>query len=375
MTPTPQAGGESSGGLMGDGSHGQDYFAQAPGGACNCDSGGCAEGYCGGACDQSCGAGCGCDSCNSGSRFFVTADYLLIHPSFSEATAFIRQDLGAGTDTFVPLDFDYNSSYRFGGGCRSCGCGDEVRFMFTRMNGDADATALPGDILPLAADPPPDGRTLIHANVDAKTYDLECVKIIPLGGRSGNCGDACGDTCGKSCPAWDIGWSGGIRWADVGWNRSYLALDDTDFPVTDVHTGMSFHGGGIRTGLEGRRYFGCDGWLSLYGKGNISLLLGDVNIDTSRSSDDGNTLVRQSFSNRQLIPVYDLEAGVTAQLTCHTAITAGYLFSAWSDLGFRNALDVCDCGDAVTPTLLSSHMDDSNMLGFDGLFVRAEFAF
>jgi hypothetical protein len=127
--------------------------------------------------------------------------------------------------------------------------------------------------------------------------------------------------------------------------------------------------------LEGRRYCGCDGWLSVYGKGNISLLLGDVNIDTSRSSDDGNTIVRQSFTNRQLIPVYDLEAGVTAQVTCHTAITAGYLFSAWSDLGFRNAFDVCDCGDAVTPALLSTHMDDSNSLGFDGLFVRAEFAF
>ena len=41
---------------------------------------------------------------------------------------------------------------------------------------------------------------------------------------------------------------------------------------------MDFQGGGLRTGLEGRRYFFKDGWLSIYGKGDISLLLGDVNV-------------------------------------------------------------------------------------------------
>ena len=350
-------------------SEGSDYFTQAPGAGW----GGCTDGCC----DQMCGDSCGCDTgCNSGGRFFVTADYLYVRPTFSEATAFVRQDLGAGTDEFVPLDFGYNSSYRFGGGYRMSSCGDEVRFMFTRFSGDASAVAYPGDIVPFTADPPPDGRTVIGADVDAKTYDLECVKIIPLGGGGGaGCGDACGSCCGRSCPAWDLAWSGGIRWADVDWSRQYTALDDTDFPVVDARTAMTFQGGGIRTGLEGRRYFGCDGWISLYGKGNVSLLLGDVNIDTTRSSDDGNTVVRQYYSNRQLIPMFDMEAGLTAQVTCHTAITAGYLFSAWSDLGFRNSFDVCDCGDATTPALLATKFDDANVLGFDGLFVRVEYAF
>ncbi len=224
--------------------------------------------------------------------------------------------------TFVPLDFNYNSSYRFGGGYRMSSCGDEIRFMFTRFNGDASAVAFPGDIVPHGADPPPDGRTLIDADVDVKTYDLECVKIIPLGGRcGGGCGDACGDCCGKSCPAWDIGWSGGIRWADASWDRSYVAFDDTDFPVTDVRSGMDFPRRRYSDG-PGRPslLWFSDGWLSVYSKGNVSLLLGDVDIDTVRESDDGNTVVRQSFSNRQLIPVFDLEAGLTAQVTCHTAI-------------------------------------------------------
>jgi len=242
------------------------------------------------------------------------------------------------------------------------------------MNGDAFATATPNDILPFSTEPPPGGITNIRADVDAHTYDLECVKIIPLGGRCGGCGDACG--CGKSCPAWDVAWSGGIRWADVDWNRSYEAVDNTGFNVTDLRTGLDFHGGGIRTGLEGRRYFGCDGWLSLYSKGNLSLLLGDVDIHTSRVADsDPATRVTQTFSNRQLIPVFDLEAGLTAQVTCHTALTAGYLMSAWSDLGFRNSIDVCDCATTGTVPLLPTHMDDANILGFDGFFARVEFAF
>src|SRR3954469_18872789 len=269
MSPTPQMTGERpaiqpSPAQMRDGSRGQDYFMQSPGDGSGYAASGCAEGYFGGACcDQSGGCGaaaccaepCGSGCCNSDGRFFFTADYLLVHPSFSEATAFIRQDLGAGSDTFVPLDFDYDSSYRFGGGYRMSSCGDEIRFMYTRMSGDAFATATPNDILPFSTEPPPGGITNIRADVDAHTYDLECVKIIPLGGRCGGCGDACG--CGKSCPAWDLAWSGGIRWADVNWNRSYEAVDNTGFNVTALRTGLDFHGGGIRPGLEGRRYFGC----------------------------------------------------------------------------------------------------------------------
>ena len=342
-----------------------------------CDSG-CCDDY--GGCD-SCGSGNGiCNLFGGGGRqFFVTADYLLVQSNFSESTAFIRQDLGAGTDTFVPFDFDYDSSYRLGGGLRSWGCGDEFRFMYTRLASNAQATAFPGDLVPLSADPPPDGRTDITAAVKAQLYDLECVKVIPLGGGCGSgCGDSCGcgDGCGQSCPAWDVSWSGGVRWGDIGWGRRYQAFDDTNFEVTDARTNMSFQGGGLRTGLEGRRYFLRDGWVSLYGKGNLSLLVGNVNIDTTSESDSGATFVRQSFTSREIIPVTELEAGLTAQISCHCSFTAGYLFTGFQDLGLRNAIDLCDCDDgALVSPLLASHHDDSNMLGFNGLFLRAEYGF
>jgi hypothetical protein len=347
-------------GLMGD----TGYFTNA-GGACGGD------GYCGCGEQPACGNDCGCNECGP---CFMVVEYLAVRSTFSEATAFIRQDLGAGTEEFVPFDFDFESSFRVGGGCRLCRCGEEIRFMYTRFHNDADATAFPGDVVPFGADPPPDGRTEIDAEVEANIFDLEWAKTIPLGGQAAGCGDACGcgDGCGHHCPAWDVTWFGGVRGADVNWERNYTAFDDTDFPVTDVETELDFDGIGLRTGLEGRRYFFKDGWLSVFGKGSISLLVGDVDINTTRVSDDGVSVVRQFYSNRQLIPVTDLEAGVTAQISCRTAISAGYLMSAWHDLGFRNAFDVCDCDGA---TLLGSKFDDANILGFDGLFARLECCF
>jgi hypothetical protein len=143
------------------------------------------------------------------------------------------------------------------------------------------------------------------------------------------------------------------------------------FTVTDARSTMNFQGGGLRAGLEGRRYFCKDGWLSLYGKGNISLLYGTVDIKTIRGTFDPSTgptaFNSQTFTNRQIIPVTDIEAGLTAQVTCHSAITAGYLMSAWHDLGMRDQ-------DQLN-TLLPISYDDANILGFDGFFARVEVAF
>ncbi len=206
-----------------------------------CMSGGCDDSCCDSGCySNGCFDSGYCGNCCVGnllgmgnSRFFVTADYLNVHASFSQATAFVREDLDSGSDQFIPLEFGYNSSYRVGGGWKSCCCGDQIRFMFTQMTSDASSIAYPGDIVPNEASPPPGGQTNINANVDARTFDLECAKTIPLGGQCCDCGDGCCDSCCTGCPAWDITWSGGIRWADVGWQQSFIAYDSTDFPVTD----------------------------------------------------------------------------------------------------------------------------------------------
>ncbi|MCC7475772.1 MAG: hypothetical protein IT425_10270 [Pirellulales bacterium] len=340
--------------------------------------------------DACCDTGCGgiCSSFGlGGGQLFVTADYLNVHASFSEATAFVRQNTDTGSDQFIPMVFDYHSSYRLGGGWQSCCCGDQVRFLFTRMRSDATDRAQPGDIVPFETAAPPGGYTDIDASVDARSYDLEFAKTIPLGGQCCECTDCsdpcggcttgcstgCGTSCGPCCPAWDITWSGGVRWAEVGWQRSFQAIEDNYYAVTDSRSGMNFKGGGIRTGLEGRRYFFQDGWLSIYGKGNISLLLGDVNLSAIRDVNDPTSEINpvtrntQTFRTRQIVPVTELEAGLTGQVTCRTAITAGYLFTAWHDLGFRDEHEL--------NTLLPTTYDDANILGFDGFFARIEVGF
>jgi hypothetical protein len=398
------------------GSESQEYYPMGQGDASYSPNGGypggCANANCcGAACEQTCGApsccepSCGEPSCCSqaccvgadgwwgfgGGQFYFTADYLHVRASFSQATAFIRESLADGTDEYVPIDFDSESSYRFGGGYRLCCCGEQVRFQFTRMTSSGDAPAAqPGDIVPYETSPAPNGETQIRADVATKAFDLEWAKTIPLGGQCCNsCADTCGngcqtgccDTCcGKYCPAWDITWSGGVRIADADWSRTYERHDDTDFIDKISRPELEFRGAGLRTGLEGRRYFGRDGWFSLYAKGNISLLVGNVEVESTEQVFDPTTpnnppiTTSQTFKTRQIIPVTELEAGVTSQVTCHTAFTAGYLMAAWHDLGFRD-----ESSNLIVPgtTVFEppTSYDDANILGFDGFFARLEIAY
>jgi hypothetical protein len=214
---------------------------------------------------------------------------------------------------------------------------------------------------------------------------LEFAKTIPLGGGGGcgcgdpcGCGDACGSGCGCACPAWDVTWSGGFRFADVGWSRTYTAVDEEEFVTTEAISDMSFRGGGLRVGLEGRRYFFDNGCVSVYLKGDISLLLGDIRLLATRVTDDPttptdqDTLITQSFETRQIIPVTELETGLTAHITCNSSITTGYLFSGWHDLGFRDEFRGFT-NQGVS--FLETGYDDANILGFDGFFARLEVAF
>jgi hypothetical protein len=255
-----------------------------------------------------------------------------------------------------------------------------VRFLFTRLSSTADDIAPQGSFVPYEVSAPPGGVTFVHADVDAKSYDLEFAKTIPLGGRGCcecgdpcGCGDACGSGCGSCCPAWDITWSGGLRFADVDWSRTYTAVDEDEFITTEAVSTMNFRGGGLRVGLEGRRYFFDNGCMSVYLKGDISLLLGDVRLNATRIVDDPSTptdvdtLNTQHFESRQIIPVTELETGLTGHITCNTSITTGYLFSAWHDLGFRDEFNF--------PTLMETQYDDANILGFDGFFARLEVAY
>ena len=63
----------------------------------------------------------------------------------------------------------------------------------------------------------------------------------------------------------------------------------------------------------------------------------------------------------------EIEAGLSGQVTCNTSVTAGYLLSAWHDLGYRDEFNF--------PTFMETHYDDANILGFNGFFARLEYVY
>jgi hypothetical protein len=335
-------------------------------------------------CNEGCDTGCSEPSgsaCANGQLFF-TADYLYVRASFSEAVEFLEVDNttpGLNEREIEQFDFEYDSSFRFGGGYRLCGCGDQIRFLYTRFDSfaedeqDFDVNI----IVPFEVVGEPGGTYFFNADVDLNSYDLEYAKTIPLGGCcecgdacGGHCGSGCGDCCEPCCPAWDITWSGGIRAAEVDWERRYVALGAQENLVSDAVSTMDFDGWGAKVGLEGRRYFFKNGCLSLYAKGDISLLYGDLEFEVVRTQDGGTApdqIIEQSTSNQQIIPVTEIEAGLSGQVSCHCRVSAGYLLSAWHDLGFRDEFQL----DNVFPL----QYDDANILGFDGFFARFEYGF
>ena len=351
---------------------------------------------------ESCACGAdGCSSCDYGGlglgrgflerpgQFFVGAEYIYARASFSEALAYVINDSNdpQGGQEFVEYDFDYTSSYRFYGGFRFCDCNAAIVFNFARYRSEADfsiqdtSTQTVETILgPYEVNAPNDGTLLGDADVDIQSYDLGVARTIPLGSPlcgSCDCGDTCcGDTCcgdgcgcGCWCPAWDITWSAGVRFADVGWNRSNTGVFDTGAIDATSLTQLSFEGAGARVGLLGRRYFGRRGFASMYAKGDISILVGDMDIRTdTREVANGDPLLRShENSGRRVIPVTEIEAGLTAHVGNHVTLSSGYFLAAWHDLGMRDTYNYAN--------FQLSHYDDANILGFDGFFARAEVAY
>lgn len=324
--------------------------------------------------------------------FVVGGEYLNVRPTFSEANGLIIiTAINPPPSTqidYIPIEFDYNSSFRAYGGYRWDECGEEIIFTYTRFNNNSgfdSGLAGPNQVF---RDPHqevpvgPNDRVLQDVDIEAQVFDLAFGKTIPVcscyqsccdpccgSGCDTCCDPCCGSGCGSGCgccpcPAWDFTWRAGVRFADVDWQRT--GTIDTVAPNADIvgFTRLEFEGGGPRVGLTGRRYCGQSRILSLYASSDAAILLGDIEMVHSVRDGDVVTTMR----NTQLFPVLDIEAGGTVQVTNNLSVSAGYLFSAWFDLGMR---------DTIVPLAANegAWWDDANILGFDGWFVRGELTF
>lgn len=308
------------------------------------------------------------------------AEYIYAKANFSQALSYVEQDLIAGGETWHCYDFDYNSSYSFYGGIYLCDCGGSIIFDYTRMTSDATTSANSTNDVNIFGPFEIDDNIEGFADVDLRSYDLSFAKTIPLGcplqcGK--DCGDCCDECCDDSCcgngccggwcPAWDITWSAGVRYAEAEWGRGLTAFDplNNNAVIDSYNTRFDWNGFGGRVGLMGRRYIGRRGLVSLYGKGDWSVLAGEYDITTTVTNAAGSAFLRSECDN--VVPVTEIELGGTVHIGCHASLSAGYFWTAWHDLGMRE--------EYAYDQFQISHYDDANILGFDGLFARAEVAF
>lgn len=326
---------------------------------------------CGRRCSQPCGLGC-CPICGfayADPGFYAGAEYLLIRPHFSEAIAFAR-----GTQTTTgfetqgrELQFDYDSSFRIVGGYRR-GYGEgELRFTYWHFGGEisVDGTAEAGGFLVdpfgnlvgtvVVIDPHSrlygtalTGGDLIRtrATVETNVYDLDFIRPLLLAG-----------------PNWVFRWSAGVRIADIDqFYESVITAAGAPFSAGDF--AVDFIGAGPRFGLDARRHFGAEGRICAFANSHAALLLGE---DTIASSNAPNPVfrARQSESLTRTIPVLETELGLSWQIRDSLNLSAGWLFQAWFDLGTSGG----QFGG------LFAGADDSNIMSFDGMFLKGLWTF
>jgi hypothetical protein len=334
-------------------------------------------GYDGGCCDVPCGM-----FCRPG-LWYASADYLLIRPQFSQGVALeqrvvttttnpsTEQPTSTATDTSMNYCFNYNSAFRVSVGYRLIDCGGDIQFTYWRMTGTDSVAAGPAEvtngsniIIGQLGCNPQDGQFYnAYTGVTANVFDLDFAKCLAFGGPQGDC------EC-TVCPRWDLRWLAGFRAADVSRYNNIFVTDPNGSADSNGSINARFVGAGPRIGVQSRRYFGPCGRLSVFAKGTQAVLIGDYNMSRIKNSigdsPSANEVTAQYDSFCRMVPVTDIEVGGTWQVAPFAAISAGWLFQCWWDLGQAENISA---GTNFGP------LDSSNILGFDGLFVRGELLF
>lgn len=318
--------------------------------------------------DSACGCGtCSCDPCGcgaAGSSLYGAAEFLYMRPHFSEAMAFARVNTITSRVDGQELEFEYDPSYRLRlGSWLSCGS-KGLRGTYWHLDTDINENGVAAGPV-LIVDPfgnlAPAGASIsTEASVAMNVYDLEFI----------------------SSHAWDDGcttlaWTVGARFADV--EQYYDSLITIGaVPVSFGDFSADFIGAGPRMGLEAAYRQGPCSPLSLFGSVHGALLLGEYDVQSSNTillaSPPAGAAGEQHQSLTRTIPVIDMELGVAWQVEDRWSVAAGWMFQAWFDLGtsggrFENG------NPPFGNTPLFTGADDSNIMSFDGLFLRAEMGF
>ncbi len=312
--------------------------------------------------------------------WFVGGEVLMVRPRFSEAEAFVRNeefttdDRSIVNDEAIQFNFDYTANFRAYGGVRLNDCGNELRFAYWRLSGDATQTAtiLDGQNVryegyfndPISL---PGESITSQLKVTANIYDIEFTKPIAY-----NYGDPCDPCGGPQCPPWDLRWLIGVRVGQVDRSLQSLTTDPTGATLVDGSIDASFLGVGPRLGLEGRRYLGQERNFWIQAKGSASLLFGSYDASMQAIQPLGLTTAENNTVAhlKRAVPLLEMEIGATWRPTKAWCLSAGWLLQSWFDMGFSEDISATCC-----PDIFPAHRDDANLLSFDGLYLRAEYCF
>lgn len=336
-------------------------------------------------CDTGCDTGCfGLGMLQRG-KWYGSIDYLLFRPRFSQAVSSVRRTLitddestpesSTLIDQTIEAGFDYQSGFRAALGYRLLDCGGDIQVSYWRMNATGNSIDGPADTVntnPFIAgqlkNNPGNGGTLTtNYGVTANIFDVDFAKCLSFGGPCEPC-----DPC--FCPRWDLRFWAGARIADISRFDNNVATTPPLTPsaaetVTYGDINARFVGAGPRVGAQGRRYFGQTGCVSLYARASQALLIGDYRMSRVKST-PGSTqfpteITSQYDQYSRMIPVTDIEVGGSWQIAPFTFVSVGYFFQCWWDLGWSESVIGTNYGP----------LDTSNIMGFDGLFARAEMLF
>jgi len=360
--------------------HGPGGLYEGPGcgGACGpegcgngtCGTGSCGSAHCGGGCDN-CYPMCCRESYFYEPGYFVGAEYQYLRPHFGATPAALERTTNVDafnnatiTDRVVSFDVDYESTYRFFGGYRWGDCGESITFSYWTIDTDANYASglVPSDLSTIFGgafgnNADAAGEQLFASfEFDLDVYDIEYSKRVSLGQHGGDC-----------CPSWDAMWSVGARIADFSRSNSNSVANASGAITVTGESNFDFVGAGPRIGGELRRYGQHKKW-SFYGRGFQSLLLGDLDMDSNTTIVGSPTLIDAHTSAATLIiPVTEIEVGLSRQFGCRTLLSAGYGMQVWWDLGRFDPVGDSGCNDCNGTA--------TNNLTMDGFFVRLEHSF
>lgn len=328
---------------------------------------------------DACGGDCikDCLPCNYWSQngWYIGGEYLYASVNYSEPTAYFQRNVivdGNGnnfiTDQNVSHDFDYQSTYRAYAGYRWGSCGESINFgLFNFNNGtsfDSVTSNPPGVVIAgqLETNPAPGQRMFTGLDTSATTYDLDYSKRIPICSCNSDPCDCC------DCPPWSITWNAGARVGNVEINAPTDLFAANGALVSTGNARVEFVGAGPKVGIEGRRHFGENYRWSAYGKSNLALLLGQYDVTLTKFTPAAQATSTQTYNYDRVVPVIDLEVGLSRQIGKRTLLTAGYFFQAWIDVSTINTIQ-------FVGNLNDSQLDTANIMSFDGFMLRIEHTF